>query len=976
MIYNLIEGIELTNIEQAIIFEHEIHLRDVATKPEFFQMPMKVNPDNFGDEAEDCFLFSKKYKKLFRWNNGQFVKQDKQIENRFKEMEKYSDEINCYISTSTYDFRKVKRNDGTIRNEIHRRECFLKYRYGFFIDLDIHDCEGINEIDTKIAEFLVRYWDKVRSHELVAASSIVKTGRGLGLFIMLNEPISSTDRDTLEQFEKVYDKLIYRFNALFGDILTVDTTITDAQRVCRLPGTYNTKAGRYAELLGIYNDDDEVEHGFRYTLEEIIHGCKLDDIHINEIKEYKKEIEDKKLKNVKKEDEKNIISIEDIIGKANSSEDNVFNLSSNKAKIIMYRRYVGLKALAENGHIHKGIRHYYIFFYYNTLKVIMKHDEAIKEAMEVNELLEEPLPLEDVNYLIEDVDSHIEVSPNSTHKNISGLYWFRTYTIAKTLKLFSEMEEVGFNVDSDEIKDKKQKEKNKRNENRYERNKRIYELFLEGYSSYKIEKIIESEGYIKISARQIQRLIKKEEEIFIFPYTHLCKSSDIKDATSFSKMGEKREGGCEKTNVSSLNVIKVTQSECLDYLKKEYRIWIKGQAGTGKTTVVNQYYDSLSEEEKSKTIFLASTGIASTKNDDGKTVHKFFNLNIDGYNPDSEININPLLYKYHRIIVDEISMLRYDYMDYIYRIIDKLETDKNEKIQLILVGDEKQIPPVTDKKLLFNLQKNWKNNIPNTYFYNTKRFFEEKTVTLELYEVVRNNNMDFNENCNRIGNGDISAIRYFKQFINQSYKDLEGIIHIAATKREVLRINNDNIIKNFEKNNGFYSKAKILKDNKWRISDNDNKDNSIYNLPLFKTMPIIFTVNREEYANGTMGEIVNISDNHNYIKVRLKDSNRIIEVKKEIINLDNGSYILQFPFLPAYAITIHKSQGQTFDKAILHLNGCFEVGQLYVALSRLSDKDGLIIADDIREEMVIANNYSVDDAYNLLFRNASIDDVA
>lgn len=369
-------------------------------------------------------------------------------------------------------------------------------------------------------------------------------------------------------------------------------------------------------------------------------------------------------------------------------------------------------------------------------------------------------------------------------------------------------------------------------------------------------------------------------------------------------------------------------------------IFLTGKAGTGKSYIVKQLIERLRDAGK-KVVALAPTGIAAN-NIGGQTIHSMFCLNPYGVTDFDSCNFlkgekRRLVKAIDTIIIDEISMLRPDILDGINWTMIKNSCGRLADKQIIFVGDLKQLPPV--------LNENTRSVLMQTYdgdeFTYAKVYQKLNVCQIELDEILRQSNEDFITNLNIIREGQKSS--YWKQFVGE---DLKGVV-LAPHNSTVEKYNRE----------GLEKLTTELMTFEAEITGNVKADE--FNLPtkieVKNGAKIMYLVNSNngELFNGTIGIFVSHNDCH-FIRVGNVDySLEPIELSKKeyVLNEDEdrlelrelGS-IKQYPFKLAYALSIHKSQGLTFDEVTVDLSRpCFQKGQMYVALSRVRTPEGLRI---------------------------------
>jgi ATP-dependent DNA helicase PIF1 len=382
------------------------------------------------------------------------------------------------------------------------------------------------------------------------------------------------------------------------------------------------------------------------------------------------------------------------------------------------------------------------------------------------------------------------------------------------------------------------------------------------------------------------------------------------------------------------------QREFLDAVMAGKSIFLTGKAGTGKSFIVKEAIKRLQQANK-KVVAIAPTGIAAN-NIDGQTIHSMFSLTPYGVLSFETCNFmkdakRKLLANINTIVIDEISMLRPDVLDGIHWTLKKNGLDGLNTRQVIFVGDLKQLPPI--------LEDNTRTVLYQTYdgdtFDYAKIFPSLNVETIELDEILRQTNADFIDALNVIREG--GKHEYFKQFVS---KTTAGII--LAPHNSTVRMYNDAGLA-AQKGDLFVFKADINGEVK-------PEDFSLEREVQVKIgCKIMYLVNSQDnpLRNGTLGIFVSHNGCH-FIRVGNIDYalERVVLTKKQYvydsktnsIELKEVGSIEQFPIKLAYALSIHKAQGLTFDEVTIDLTRpCFQKGQMYVALSRVRTPEGLKI---------------------------------
>lgn len=413
--------------------------------------------------------------------------------------------------------------------------------------------------------------------------------------------------------------------------------------------------------------------------------------------------------------------------------------------------------------------------------------------------------------------------------------------------------------------------------------------------------------------------------------------------------------------------------------KTDISLFLTGKAGTGKTTFLREVV----RYTKKKCIVLAPTGIAAV-NAGAMTIHSFFQFGLGPFvqgviEPKSDFRINKskleLIRHLQLLIIDEVSMVRADLMDHIDVELRRIR--RNSKpfggVQLLMIGDLQQLPPIAhggEDELLRRYYK-------TLYFFSSAALKSMKYSCIELKNVYRQTDGHFIDILNHARNctltsQDISDLnaRYIPGF---SPKPEDGYIRLMTHNRQVDYVNETELEKLDSKPYTFVAAVTgTFPEESYPTADS---------LTLKKGAQVMFIKNDPErrFINGTLGEVKSIDKNS--IAVRLAESGMIIDVEpvewqniryqfdeesKEISSKQIGRF-KQYPLKAAWAITVHKSQGLTFDKAIIDVHAAFSPGQAYVALSRCRTLDGLVLSSPVSASVFMRDN-AVDAYMNYISR--------
>ena len=383
------------------------------------------------------------------------------------------------------------------------------------------------------------------------------------------------------------------------------------------------------------------------------------------------------------------------------------------------------------------------------------------------------------------------------------------------------------------------------------------------------------------------------------------------------------------------------QNTALNILKTGQNVFLTGSAGTGKTYILNEYILYLKSRKIHPTI-VAPTGIAASHLG-GQTIHSYFSLGIRDEIDDTFIQ-NLLEKKYLQmrfsklsvLIIDETSMVSPFIFSSINMILKAFK--KNNKpfggIQVILSGDFFQLPPISktkDNKRFAWQSPAWKELDLQTC-YLEKKFRQNDDVLISILDEIRS------------GNITTSTYDALNSRINipldTSFKPTKLYTH----NLDVDKINNEELNKLESHAHNFTYTSEGAKSNIEKIFKSSMVQE---NMILKKDAVVMFIKNNPEkgYINGTTGIVIDFSKDKNLPVVKLSNG-YVVKVSPEDWSIENdkGSItakVSQLPLKLAWAITIHKSQGMTLDSAQIDLSKTFEVGQGYVALSRIKNIEGL-----------------------------------
>ncbi len=401
-------------------------------------------------------------------------------------------------------------------------------------------------------------------------------------------------------------------------------------------------------------------------------------------------------------------------------------------------------------------------------------------------------------------------------------------------------------------------------------------------------------------------------------------------------------------------------------------IFLTGKAGTGKTT----FLKTIVEKSRKRPIVVAPTGVAAI-NAGGVTIHSFFQLPFTPYVPGSKLESKfdfgrekrKIIASIDLLIIDEISMVRADLLDAIDTVLRRFRDHYQPfgGVQLLMIGDLAQLTPVVtqeDEQIL-------KPYYDTPYFFGSKALQQIDYVTIQLDHVYRQQDMSFIDILNQIREGHPTS--EVLSVLNNHYKPT----FIPKPEEPYIRLTTHNQLANYYND----TELKKLSGRSYLFHAEISGTFPDFSYPTAETLElkqgaqVMFVKNDPSaehlYYNGRIGRVTYVDAYK--ILVLCEGDNDAIEV--EPLEWENTRYTLneetreietevqgvfkQYPLRLAWAITIHKSQGLTFDRAIIDANQSFAPGQVYVALSRCRSLEGLVLASPLGTRAII-NDERVD----------------
>ena len=420
-------------------------------------------------------------------------------------------------------------------------------------------------------------------------------------------------------------------------------------------------------------------------------------------------------------------------------------------------------------------------------------------------------------------------------------------------------------------------------------------------------------------------------------------------------------------------------------------MFLTGKAGTGKSTFLKY----ICAHTKKEHVVLAPTGIAAV-NVGGQTLHSFFKIPFKPLLPDDP-DFSPrrirktlrysaqkvkLIRKLDLIIIDEISMLRCDIIDFIDKVLKVYSGNMREPFggkQLLFVGDIFQLEPVVTRDMKEILRRYYQ----QFFFFNARVFNSLGLIPIELRKIYRQNDSAFVAMLDRIRVSHATAtdLNLLNSRCNTNYQEQEdSFMMTLATRRDTVDSINSEHMQALDTPE--YTFMGVVEGT---FPDNDLPTNK--ELTLKKGAQVIFLRNDKDgrWVNGTIGKVSRLDESG--VEVALETGDCYVldeevwenvqytydEKEKKVLENVVGTF-RQYPIKPAWALTVHKSQGLTFNNIVIDFaGGAFSSGQTYVALSRCTSLEGITLLKPLSQRDIIVNTAIVD--FSRQFNNqAAIND--
>lgn len=817
-------------------------------------------------------------------------------------------------------------------------------------DFEEYPCELADQVMEVLIPELLNF--------LPEPTMIVSSGRGLTWIYRYDKLIEDPsieemvgkrktvihENEQVLRHDAAYRRIVEKLHAVYDpEVIDFDTTITDHSRICRIPGTINRKAGRYATLISCkpelrYNPEKLYEL-FGVSAEPVLSDKKIE----TKQNTKKKPASGQVVSDTKKEKREKAIPA------------NAIPFAPVEYRTAAKARIPRMEQIPEEVKLIDGSgRHRFIFVYYCHCRLLYLQPIAEKMARALNDRFTEPLPDIEFSNQIARVDAHFETD-YAVHGD--GCYIFKTDTFLEFLPIsVDKAREMEF------LKSKDLREKCRKNqEEAKERDRKIAELWLDGCTAQEISESLK-DAYRYCSLSTIKRVVKKLgldrdrwQSVYDLDfekngrYMRKKKQNPELNKTAEIIRFEKNEDNIESVNFSKIKYGREAiegakeQDNAYQYLLSGKNCYITGVAGSGKSTLIRRFIEA-KEAMESNVLVLAPSGSAAS-HIGGVTIHRGLHIPVQSdYSviPDWDLAKLWCLFDIDVVVIDEVGMVRADEFDYVMSMIFAAEAMFDKKIQIVCVGDFSQLAPV-------RINNSDGDNAEVIYAFSSKlgQSAEIWDNPVILRHVWRQSNQDFSVALQQVANGDIAGMLYVNEHVKIGIPQDEligrlecGEIYLAAYRHKVNAINRM-MVGRHKEDLSYYE---------WVCEDMSDEIKDLFPvskvIATYEGMPIVFIQNDDRYCNGLRGVIKKVYKTY----VLIEAGGRKMKVYPTDIYAtdDSGRTVKQMPFVAAYGMTVHKSQGLTLDKVVLDPD-CFEAGQLYTALSRVKEVDDLVLTRQIKK---------------------------
>jgi ATP-dependent exoDNAse (exonuclease V) alpha subunit len=435
---------------------------------------------------------------------------------------------------------------------------------------------------------------------------------------------------------------------------------------------------------------------------------------------------------------------------------------------------------------------------------------------------------------------------------------------------------------------------------------------------------------------------------------------------------------CLYASQLSLKGLKIKMIEINNEFKEAFNlisqtndcVFVTGNAGTGKTTFLRHYLTRATK----KTVVLAPTGVAAL-NAGGETIHSFFKFKPDitlSKIKKKKLKDNSIYKNVETIIIDEASMLRCDLLDCVDKFLRSNRDAYNEPfggVQMVFIGDLKQLPPVVTREEM----QIFSSVYVSPFFLSARSLADCLFHTVELKKVYRQTDRDFVSLLNSVRNGAAGKedLEKLNKKVSNDLSLKPMTVYLTTTNRKAAAINFQYLAKIKENPFAFTAQTE-------NIDENSKMFPAEYELILKKGAQVMMLNNdsNSRWVNGSIGTVEDIkaSPNSDQTVIYVKFPNGRVETvepyKWELfkykwnenlsqIETETAGFFVQYPLKLSWALTIHKSQGKTFENVIVDMDhGSFAPGQLYVALSRCTTLDGIKLSRPLTQRDILTSNFN------------------
>lgn len=400
------------------------------------------------------------------------------------------------------------------------------------------------------------------------------------------------------------------------------------------------------------------------------------------------------------------------------------------------------------------------------------------------------------------------------------------------------------------------------------------------------------------------------------------------------------------------------QREAFQLLQSGKNVFITGNAGTGKSYLIKAF-DKYCSENDIKLIKSAPTGIASVEIG-GATLHSLFKLKV-GLDFSSPTKAPEVLEGTDVLLIDEISMVRIDIFDKIMKCLELANKNRSKPIQLVLVGDFFQLAPVINKEEKPFLNEHYGVDVMDGYCFQSRYWRKNHIILFNLKTVIRQENTDFCSALDKCKKGDTTCLAYFRKSFAAS--EIPGAIWVCGNNRTVTQRNEEGLSKLDGLN------YKVEAEYSGAVTKTDKLCDEIFCFKIgARVVMLANDTDCGRYQNGSLGTVLRVNQDKIVVEI---DGGEVVEVSRKSIPKYEYKYVSkkgrkalernkvgearQYPMRLGYAVTVHKSQGQTYEKMNFEPQ-IFSNGQLYVALSRCKSAEGIYANGYISNRMVMSSS--------------------